>query len=114
MTGHIGEEREELQVVVVSQGGVGGIHQQPPPQLFPQLAPTDAQWPLNAATPQRENWSRHKSATDRRVPGQNTEAGSKKNNIKSSGLTSKQLFMCTHGPHTHFLVDDVHTPQTAK
>lgn len=26
--------------------------------------------------------------------------------------TSEQLFMCTHGPYTHLLVDDVHPPQT--
>lgn len=37
------------------------LHQQPP-QLFPQLPPSDEHWPLSAATPQRENWSRHRSA----------------------------------------------------
>lgn len=38
---------------------------QQPPQLFPQLPPIDAHWPLSAATPQRENWSRHRSAKHR-------------------------------------------------
>lgn len=38
---------------------------QQPPQLFPQLLPSDPHWPLTAATPQRENWSRHMSATER-------------------------------------------------
>lgn len=28
---------------------------QQPPQLFPQLPPSDEHWPLSAATPQREN-----------------------------------------------------------
>lgn len=38
---------------------------QQPPQLFPQLPPSDAHCPLSAATPQRENWSRHRSAKHR-------------------------------------------------
>ncbi len=40
---------------------ISGLNQQPP-QLFPQLPPNDEHWPLSAATPQRENWSRHRSA----------------------------------------------------
>ena len=41
-----------------------GLPWQPqhPPQLFPQLLPSEPHWPLTAATPQRENWSRHISA----------------------------------------------------
>lgn len=36
------------------RAGCVSDHQQPP-QLFPQLPPTDAHWPLSAITPQREN-----------------------------------------------------------
>lgn len=89
------------------------LHQQPP-QLFPQLPPIDAHCPLSAATPQRENWSRHRSAEHRQsgVTGHTNTHIQTHTNTPHSQLTSEQFFMCTHGPHADFLVNDVYPSQT--
>lgn len=114
---------------------------QQPPQLFPQLLPSDPHWPLTAATPQRENWSRHMSATRRKrekgykfapvlsvstsecvrlrvgvcvflYQGQWVVHHKQENEAQvQADLTSQQLFMRTHGPDTHLLVDHIHPSQ---
>lgn len=111
-----GEEEE--------RGGGGGSirasgvpdHHQHPPQLFPQLPASDAHWPLSAMTPQRENWSRHRSAKNTQGHARQRPSSSRQSVLSCQvclGFTSQQLLVRTHGAHTDLLVDDVHSPHAA-
>lgn len=89
---------------------------QHPPQLFPQLPPSDAQFPLSAATPQRENWSRHRSAKNTHTPNNQLKRASvhehRERERECAEPTSEQLLVRAHGPHANLFVDDIHASQT--
>lgn len=76
---------------------------QQPPQLFPQLPPSDEQPPLSAATPQRENWSRHRSAehTHRGVQITRFSTPTHKNNIYRVVNPPLSSSSCAHTVLTH-------------
>lgn len=119
LKGTLGRKRRRTSKTWEKRGSIWAGHvpdvrlNQQPPQLFPQLAPSDVQPPLSAATPQRENWSRHRSAINTHRGVQMTRFLTAAHKQLSCELTSEQLLVRAHGPHTHLLVDDVHPSQAS-
>lgn len=119
LKGTLGRKRRRTSKTWEKRGSIWAGHvpdvrlNQQPPQLFPQLAPSDVQPPLRAATPQRENWSRHRSAINTHRGVQMTRFHTATHKQMSCELTSEQLLVRAHGPHTHLLVDDVHPSQAS-
>lgn len=119
LKGTLGRKRRRTSKTWEKRGSIWAGHvpdvrlNQQPPQLFPQLAPSDEQPPLRAATPQRENWSRHRSAINTHRGVQMTRFHTATHKQLSCELTSEQLLVCAHSPHTHLLVDDIHPSQAS-
>lgn len=85
---------------VVEKAAVSGqvisVVNQQPPQLFPQLGPSDAHWPLCAATPQRENWSRHRSAKHAETVKMSQYTNAQKTQMQSTVNAPLSSSSCAH------------------